>query len=147
MEQYAGSSAPSVTTTRTIWQDLPNIFAWLYSKSGRILPNSISLPRERIDKTWRPPSMVHSWGAVAPLELVRYAGANHLCVEITYDGTTRLIEPYDLKRTQDGNLLLIAIKHKTSEWRSYRVDQIEKIEVTNVTFTPRYLISLTSYSH
>ena len=65
---------------------------------------------------------------------------NHLCVELTYNHSTRLIEPYSLRRTKDGNLILHAVKVQTGETRSYRVDRIQGIKVTTQTFHPRYEI-------
>lgn len=79
-----------------------------------------------------------------PLEPVRFAAANYLCVELGYGGTKRLIEPYSLRRTKDGYLLLYAVKTATSELRAYRVDRIESIKVTNTPYKPRYPIEFTS---
>ena len=79
-----------------------------------------------------------------PLETVRFAAANHLCVELGYGGSKRIIEPYSLRRTKDGNLLLYAVKTATSELRAYRVDHIESIEVTNTPYKPRYPVEFTS---
>ena len=87
--------------------------------------------------------MSHAWHAAIPLEIIRFAAANRLCVDLTYESTRRLIEPYSLRRTQDGNLLLYAVKHETGEPRSYRVDRIQDAKATQVSFMPRYLIELT----
>jgi hypothetical protein len=75
-----------------------------------------------------------------PLESIRFAAVNHLCVELGYDRSVRLIEPYSLRRTKDGNLILHAIKVETGEGRSYRVDRIESVKVTKRVFKPRYEI-------
>jgi hypothetical protein len=97
-----------------------------------------------VDETWRPPPMAHAWHANTPLEVIRFAAANHLCVDLKYDGTRRLIEPYSLRRTRDGNLLLYAVKHNTGEDRSYRIDRIQGAQSTNTFFNPRYAIELTA---
>lgn len=127
------------------WKELPELFEWLHGNSSKTINELISFPHENIDQNWQPPSMIQAWHMKTPFELIRYAGANHLCIELTYGNSKRLIEPYDLKRTKDGNLLLIAIKYKSGEWRSYRVDKIQGIEVSKVSFIPRYLISLTPF--
>jgi predicted DNA-binding transcriptional regulator YafY len=87
--------------------------------------------------------MVHAWGEAVPLESVRFAAANHLCVNLHYQNSWRLIEPYSLRRSKEGNLLLCAVKHETGEIRTYRVDQIQGIEVSRTPFMPRYQIELT----
>ena len=82
--------------------------------------------------------------AVRPyLEIIRFAAANRLCVELDYGGSTRRIEPYSLRRTLDGNVVLHAHNVDRGAHRSYRVDRIQDARVTNQTFTPRYAVELT----
>jgi hypothetical protein len=88
--------------------------------------------------------MVTAWGFSAPLEIVRFAAANHLCVDLAYHGSRRLIEPYILRRTRDGNIVLHATRHDSGEHRSYRADRIEGASATSVSFVPRYAIELTT---
>lgn len=145
-ENMLAHQLPKLPPREQFWQELSSLFAWLLGESDKVMFEPAPLPKESIDHSWRPPSMIQSWHLHTPLELVRYAGANHLCVELVYDNKKRLIEPYDLKRTQDGNLLLIAIMHETGEWRSYRVYRIQGIEITQITFVPKYLIQLTPFS-
>ncbi len=94
------------------------------------------------DSAWRPPVMAQAWHAGVPLEVIRFAAANRLCVDLRYQGSSRIIEPYSLRRTQDGNLLLHAVKHETGEARSYRVDRIQGATVTQQAFVPKYVIEL-----
>jgi predicted DNA-binding transcriptional regulator YafY len=82
--------------------------------------------------------------ARAPLEIIRFAAANYLCVDLTYDGSVRRIEPYSLRQTAEGNYVLHAIRSNSGEHRSYRVDRMQGASVTGQAFTPRYLVELTS---
>lgn len=82
--------------------------------------------------------------ARAPLEVIRFAAANYLCVDLTYDGSVRRIEPYSLRQTADGNFVLHAIRSDSGEHRSYRVDRMQGASVTTQSFTPRYLVELSS---
>jgi predicted DNA-binding transcriptional regulator YafY len=84
-------------------------------------------------------------GVSAPLEIVRFAAANRLCVALDYQNEqgkrdVRIIEPYSLRRSSAGNLLLMAVKADTGEIRSYRADRIAGATATQQSFTPRYLI-------
>ena len=85
-------------------------------------------------------------GLPIPLETVRYAGVNRLCVELMYKKQggyppkQYIIEPYSLRRTRDGHLVLYGIRSDIQQDRSFRVDWIEGISVTNKTFQPRYQI-------
>jgi predicted DNA-binding transcriptional regulator YafY len=82
------------------------------------------------------------WPGGAPLEQIRFAGANHLLVELTYQGSTRVIEPYALRRSQAGNLLVYAIRVDSGEVRSYRVDRIQGVRVLDRAYNPRYAVEL-----
>jgi len=128
------------------WQVLPAVFGWLYQAIEKVIATPIPTMGEILDTTWSPPAMVQAWNEPVPLELIRFAAANRLCVNLTYNGSQRLIEPYSLRRSRVGNLLLYAVKHNTGEIRSYRVDRIEGVDVTNTMFVPKYLIELTTSS-
>ena len=120
---------------------LEAVFGWL----GGVEParlESVPVLRERLEPGWIAPPTITRWPGGAPLEQIRFAGANHLLVELTYQGTTRLIEPYALRRSQAGNLLVYAIKVATGEVRAYRVDRIQGVRVTGTSFVPQFAIEL-----
>jgi predicted nucleotidyltransferase component of viral defense system len=140
-----GHQLPALPPFQQFWLELPAVFDWLHgSKEKDIRPSlHVATPGVELDEAWRPPAMAHAWHSSAPLEIIRFAAANHLCVDLAYQGTKRLIEPYSLRRTKDGHYLLHAVKHNTNEPRSYRVDRIEGSEVSSIGFAPRYQIELT----
>ena len=82
--------------------------------------------------------------ARSTLEIIRFAAANHLCVDLTYDRSVRRIEPYSLRQTAEGYFVLHAIRTDSGEHRSYRVDRMQGAIVTSQVFTPRYVVELTS---
>ena len=131
---------PALPPFLQFWGELPAVFNWLHGVIEQVVPQSIPAMGGALDETWRPPPMGQAWHANVPLEIIRFAAANHLCVNLTYQGGQRLIEPYSLRRTQEGNLLLHAVKHHTGEPRSYRVDRIQGAEATQEPFVPRYAI-------
>jgi len=138
-----GHQLPALPPFEQFWKELPGVFDWLHGRLEKVARPAIPVHAAAIDEAWRPPSMVSAWHTSAPLESIRFAAANRLCVELTYQGNSRLIEPYSLRRTRDGHLLLLAVKHKTGEDRSYRVDRIQGARMTEVSFSPRYLVELT----
>jgi len=141
-EDMLAHQLPVLPPFEQFWDELPTVLDWLHEVAEKPTLSGIGI-REAIDETWLPPSMVHAWRAPVPLESVRFAAANRLCVNLQYQGSWRLIEPYSLRRTKDGNLLLCTVKHETGEPRSYRVDRIEGVEVSTVSFIPKYLVELT----
>lgn len=68
----------------------------------------------------------------------------HSFFEINYiakDGRRgpRVVEPYSLRRTKDGHLLLFVVNDR-GQLRAYRVDRITGIRPTGQVFQPRYLV-------
>jgi predicted nucleotidyltransferase component of viral defense system len=124
------------------WSTLEDVFSWL---AGRL--RVAELPRAELgnlDPTWQAPRAITTWRRQVPLELLRYAGVNRLKVDIDYRAEKgrhgpRRVEPYSLRRTQDGNLVLFVV-NDYGVLRSYRVDRIAGIRPTAVPFTPRFRV-------
>lgn len=103
-----------------------------------------------LDRTWRAPRMATSWrsfGTSAPIEVVRFAAANRLCVELDYQDesdrrSVRTIEPYSLRRSSAGNLLLFAVRSDSGQSRSYRVDRMIGAHASQRSFVPKFVIEL-----
>jgi Nucleotidyl transferase AbiEii toxin, Type IV TA system/WYL domain len=132
---------PALPPLDAFWAELPNIFTWLEgtSQPAELEPIPV-MPGEDVEIDWRPPSTAWNWGVEVPFETVRFAAANRLCVELGYRGTWRVIEPYSLRRSRSGSLLLYALKSESREPRSYQVDRIEGVRVTTRPFRPVYRV-------
>ncbi len=124
------------------WSQLDDVFSWLTGEvEVQHLPRAQS---EDLDESWEAPKAITSWRYRAPLELLRYAGANRLKVDIDYQAANgrwgeRRVEPYSLRRTRDGNLILFVLNDQ-GELRSYRVDRIAGIRPTLENFTPHFQV-------
>jgi hypothetical protein len=141
-----GHQLPMLPPFDQFWRELPEVLEWLYGRAAKAAVQSLPLSPEE-DPAWRPPPMAQLWGVgvspQAPLEVIRFAAANRLCVDLGYNRSMRLIEPYSLRRTKDGNLLLHAIRHESGEHRAYRVEKIESVLISQTPFVPKYAIELT----
>ena len=134
---------PALPPFEEFWNELSHVFDWLAGAAIPVLERIQPEPgRELEDTQWTPPPVAQAWGMRVPLEVIRFAGSNHLCVNLGYDGTKRVIEPYSLRRTQAGNILLHAIRVDSRKHRSYDVDKIESAEVLQKSFTPVYTVEL-----
>jgi len=148
-ENMLGHQVPVLPPFEQFWQDIPEVFEWLYRAVEKAAPAVIPVGGQVVDTAWHPPAMATAWRTTIPLEPIRFAAANHLCVRLNYidakgNRKSPIIEPYSLRKTSEGNLLLYAVKHETGEDRSYRVDRIQSAEVTKISFTPRYAIELSA---
>jgi hypothetical protein len=150
-EQMLGYQLPELPPFDRFWDELVDVFAWLFEGRARVtLPVMAVAAAGPLDPSWQPPAMASSWralGTAAPLEVIRFAAANRLCVELDYRDEggrrgVRTVEPYALRRSSAGSLLLLAVSADTAASRSYRVDRIVDARVTRRPFTPRFLIEL-----
>ena len=134
-----GHQLPALPPLGPFLDELPLLFAWLDGEVEEVAAGAIAYARDE-DESWSPPPTVATWRAGVPLETVRFAAANHLLVELDYDGGTRLIEPYSLRRTRAGNLILHAERADGGGHRSYRVEKIRGLRTTTTPFRPRFPI-------
>jgi predicted nucleotidyltransferase component of viral defense system len=132
----------------SFWEELPALFDWL---AGRLVREQLtSAPQtggEETDESWTPPATVWTWGEGVPVESLRFAAANHLSVDLGYGGSVRRIEPYAFRRTKAGKVLLCAVKIQTRESRTYRLDRIQSIKVTNQPFRPAFRVEISGTGH
>lgn len=143
---------PQLPPFESFWDELPAVFAWLLQDERPAMRPMLSVPTAvGLDPTWRAPALARSWaslGTRAPLEAIRFAAANRLCVELDYRNeqgrrSSRVIEPYSLRRSAAGDLLLMAVRADSGEPRSYRLERIHNATVTRRVFAPRYAVELT----
>jgi predicted nucleotidyltransferase component of viral defense system len=134
---------PVLPPAQGFLDELTELFGWL---DGTIEFQELPpLPAGRDeDRSWSPPPTAATWGVGVPLESLRFAATNHLLVELSYDGTRRLIEPYALRRSSAGRLLLHAERADGSGHRTYGVDKVAGLRVTTTPFTPRFPIEFSA---
>lgn len=138
-----GHQLPALPPVDVFLNELSQLFAWLEGTVELPALEAVAVGADE-DVTWSPPPVVASWGSGIPLETIRFAAANRLCVELGYLGTTRVIEPYALRMTRAGNLVLHAIRVQDRGHRSYRIDQIESVRVTTTPFAPVHAIEFSA---
>ena len=138
---------PHLPPFAQFWGEVPGIFGWLNAVP---VPPVAPIPVHKDhDPNWVAPRGMASWrcGPVRPtfpLELVRFAGANRLRVELDYqarDGRRgpRIVEPYALRRAKNGTLLLYVVNDRR-ELRNYDVTRIAGATITSETFVPRFRV-------
>ena len=147
-DNMLGHQLPALPPVESFWSALPEFFAWL---TGTSTPIAVAAyPLAAGDRVLRAPA-----GAIripgrstSAIEVIRFAGSNRLCVDLDYVDeqgrrSTPTIEPYSLRQTQAGDILLHAIRADDQQHRSYRIDHIQGASVTNRSFAPRYEVELT----
>ncbi len=122
---------------------LPGLLEWIDEPTAMLPMELLTAAPGRAGEAIVAPSGIQYWG-VAPLEKVRFAGANRLLVEFDYDFKHRIVEPYSLRRAQStGNLLLYAWERHSNQIEAFNIDKIQNLRSTNESFAPRYRVELT----
>ncbi|WP_375210968.1 nucleotidyl transferase AbiEii/AbiGii toxin family protein [Hyphococcus sp.] len=148
-EQMLRHQLPVLPPVAVFWNELPAFFDWLM---GAAAPAALApVPRSAGDALIRERRLNLGVGfqAESAMEVVRFAAANRLRIDIDYtklngERTQRRIEPYSLRRSQAGDILLHGFDVQRQEMRSYRVERINSASAAGESFTPRYEIELTS---
>lgn len=144
-----GHQLPSLPPVDVFWDELPTVFAWIEASQQPEAPEAYPLaPGDVVIRAPAGGLAIPGMASSAPIEVIRFAASNRLCVELDYTDERgrrgiRVIEPYSLRRTQAGDILLHALRADGSGHRSYRVDRINGARTTNQTFVPRYAVELT----
>ena len=140
---------PALPPVEAFWAELPAVFAWI--EEGRQPVVAAAYPLSPGDVVIPPAAgalSIRGMASTAPIEVIRFAASNRLCVELDYMDeqgrrSTRVIEPYSLRQTQAGEIVLHAVRADSQQHRSYRVDRIRGAATTQRTFIPRYAVELT----
>lgn len=133
---------PTLPPYESFWDELPAFFAWLAGGVAPRIPAAYAVGAGEVVLRQRDLRLPVSGQAQSFVEIIRFAAGNRLLVDLDYQGSTRRIEPYSLRRTQDGNIVLHAWNKDKNEHRSYRVDRIQGARTTNQSFVPRYAVEL-----
>ena len=141
-DHMLGHQLPALPRVQEFWNVLPEFFAWLRTGVAPAIPPAYRIAfgetvlRSRMLRaSLRQTTRKH-------LEIIRFAAANHMCVDLLYKDEVRRIEAYSLRRTKDENIVLHAFDTRKQGHRSYRLDRIQHAEVTDEVFTPRYAVEL-----
>ncbi len=127
----------------SFWDELAEFFSWLEHPEQLRANTLFAIPLKPGESTGV------LFGSDTPqrsvLERVRFAAVNRMCVELDYrreDGHRQMyvIEPYSLRRTERGALILYAVKLPAAEIRGFRVDRIIDAKATQRAFVPRYSV-------
>jgi predicted nucleotidyltransferase component of viral defense system len=138
---------PALLPVESFWNELPQFFLWLEGGQAPGVPAAYALRADETLIRERRLRLPVAPAVQSAIEIIRFAAFNRLCIELDYrdekgNRTTRVAEPYSLRRTNAGDILLHIHDVAKNAHRTPRVDRIEGARVTRQLFTPRYEIEL-----
>jgi hypothetical protein len=128
-EPMLAHQLPSLPSLDVYWNALPEFFDWLIGKVRRERVSLGAVSGE--GHVYRP--VYGRLGLRArsgsSLEIIPFAAGNRLCVDLDYTDnqgrrSSRIIEPYSLRRAKNGNVLLYAVR--AQERVTTRIHSIKK---------------------
>ena len=133
---------PALPPVGAFWKELPEFFAWL--SDGSVSPPPAPLPLARGDAIIREPTMRLPLrrNKKSHLEIIRFSAANRLCVDLDYDDSRQRVEPYSLRLTERGDLMVHARNARQNVFTGYRAERIQGAQMTAQNFSPRHEIEL-----
>jgi len=108
---------PVLPPLNDFWDALPEIFTWMTSSAPLLQQAVIQRGAGEVAIRTRVLPMGVPLRSRSTLEIIRFAAANYLCVDLTYEGSLRRIEPYSLRQTAEGYFVLHAIRADSGEHR------------------------------
>ena len=108
-----GHQLRELPSVESFWSTLPEFFSWLETGEAPAKPANYRLAAGETVLRERTLRLPVAAAARSYLEIVRFAAANHLCVDLQYQGSVRRIEPYSLRQTSEGNIVLHAVRTRS----------------------------------
>ena len=136
-EVMLGHQLPAVPPIESFWSAIPEFFTWLHGSIASSSPMGIPIgPDEEVVSASSTGQALDM--DVAALERLRFAAANRLCVDLGYQGDVQRVEPYSLRRTRGGDVVLYVCEADSSAYRGYPTSGISEVEITRLPFAPKY---------
>lgn len=140
---------PALPPFEEYWNVLPDLFKWLEGRYA--LPTLQPIPVRKGDyAVSRLSGPVLDSIRRKPIEAIRFAAISHLCVQMRYRKESMevkdyLIQPYSLRQSEKGNIVLYAVKADSGQVRCFRLDRIIDVHITSTPFVPRYPIEFPEF--
>ncbi|MBW2702719.1 MAG: hypothetical protein JRF33_18010 [Deltaproteobacteria bacterium] len=124
------------------WKELGAVFRWLHGQDSRPVLKPIAIvqgaPLDSTDEVLP----AHTRRNQEALRLIQFAAASRLCVDLRFQDSTERIEPYALRKSKDGRVLLAAVRSTDGETTSCPMEQIQELSISNQAFDPKYTVEI-----
>ena len=138
-ESMLGRQLPILPPLKIFWQELSSFFEWLNNrKDTEQSLKSITKDEE----LWETGRMKDIYSTNFMVEKIKFSSLNRICVELTYQDKKATIEPYSFRKNKEGHILLYGCYYRTKKINSFRVEDIQSVDITDKSFTPKYVVEI-----
>ena len=139
LESMLGRQLPILPPLKIFWQELSSFFEWLNNrKDTEQSLKSITKDEE----LWETGRMKDIYSTNFMVEKIKFSSLNRICVELTYQDKKATIEPYSFRKNKEGHILLYGCYYRTKKINSFRVEDIQSVDITDKSFTPKYVVEI-----
>ncbi|MFC2088407.1 nucleotidyl transferase AbiEii/AbiGii toxin family protein [Calditrichota bacterium] len=131
-------------TFSSFWNDLAPFFDWLKGQLSERKLVSISSKDEQI---YNPGRILHVHSTNFLLQRIQFAAANRVCIKLRYNNKTRTVEPISFRTSKSGNKLFYGFERDANHAKAYSVSKIQSVEITNMSYTEKYPVEISSSGH
>ena len=130
---------PILPPVKIFWRELSPFFEWLNSRKD----TEKSLQKINKDQElWKSGRMKNIYSTNFILERIKFSALNRLCIELFYKGKKATIEPYAFRKNKEGHILLYGCHHRTKKTDSFKVENIQSLDITDKPFIPKYVVEV-----
>ena len=138
-ESMRAHQLPLLPPLKIFWRELPSFFEWLNNRKD----TEKSLKGITKDgELWESGRMENIYSTNFILEKIKFSALNRLCVELLYEGKKATIEPYSFRKNKEGHILFYGCHHRIKKTDSFKVENIQSIDITETSFTPRHILEI-----
>ncbi|MDE0119186.1 MAG: nucleotidyl transferase AbiEii/AbiGii toxin family protein [Bdellovibrionales bacterium] len=138
-ESMLAHQLPLLPPLKIFWRELPSFFEWLNNRKD----TEKSLKGITKDgELWESGRMENIYSTNFILEKIKFSALNRLCVELLYEGKKATIEPYSFRKNEEGHILFYGCHHKTKKTDSFKIEEIQSLNITVKPFTPKYVVEI-----
>jgi len=139
-----GHQLPKLPPFVSYVKALPELFEWIETGTSvsplSIAPDKVALREQTLD-------LRIAFAIKKHLEKIRFAGVNHLCVDLHYQQSVHRIEPYSMVSTTNTEIILHAIRASNGSHITFLSSKIQNVTITQQVFQPKYCVELRPLLH
>lgn len=128
----------------SFWNDLSPFFDWLNGQLNEETLVSVSTKDELI---FHPGRVLSAHSTNFLLQRIQFAAANRICIKLMYKSKTRTVEPISFRTSRIGNKLFYGFEREAKHAKAYSISKIQSIEITNIPYTEKYPVEISSSGH